>query len=74
MYKSVADDDVDADDVDNVCGILIKICCGAHRQVMFKFSPTESWSVANMVSNMVVPGNVLSTTSVSYGNYCCCWM
>lgn len=66
MYKSVPDDDMD-DDVDNVCGILIKIFCGAHRQVMFKFSPTESSSVTWMESNMVWPGGALSKTSVSYG-------
>lgn len=65
-YESVFDGNAD-DDVDNDCGVLINICCGAHKQVIFKFSPTESLSVTKIELKIVFPGNVLSNTSASYG-------
>lgn len=50
-------------------GDLIKIFCGAVKQVTFKFSPTESLSVARMELKIRVPGGALSSTSASYGTY-----
>lgn len=50
-------------------GDLIKILCGAVKQVIFRFSPTASSSVARMELKIRVPGDALSKTSVSYGTF-----
>lgn len=50
-------------------GDLIKIFCGAVKQVTFKFSPTESLSVTRIELKIRVPGGALSKTSASYGTY-----
>lgn len=50
-------------------GDLIKIFCDVVKQVIFKFSPTASLSVAKIELNILVPGDALSKTSVSYGTY-----
>lgn len=65
-YDSVAafdgNETVDWDD-------LIKIFCGAVKQVIFKFSPTASLSVTRMELTIRVPAGALSKTSASYGTF-----
>lgn len=66
-YDSVAA--FDDGNVNGDWGDLIKVFCDAVKQVIFKFSPTVSWSVTRIELNIIAPGAALSKTSVSYGTW-----